>query len=49
MAGPNVRSAIAPTWDRGEYFPMVYSRARVDKEAAHTLRLKPAAPSSAKR
>jgi len=34
---------LLPLWDRGEYFPMAYSRARVDQEAAHKLTLKPAA------
>ena len=37
---------LLPLWDKGEYFPMVYSRARVDQEAAHRLTLKPAASSS---
>jgi penicillin G amidase len=36
-------SNLLPLWDRGEYFPMVYSRARVDQEAAHRLMLKPPA------
>ena len=41
---------LLPLWDKGEYFPMVYSRARVDQEAAHKLTLKPAvATSSARR
>ena len=34
---------LLPLWDRGEYFPMAYSRARVDREAAHKLSLRPAA------
>jgi penicillin G amidase len=34
---------LLPLWDRAEYFPMVYSRARVDQEASHKLTLKPAA------
>jgi penicillin amidase len=37
---------LLPLWDRGEYFPMAYSRARVDQEAAHKLTLKPAAATS---
>ena len=37
---------LLPLWDKGEYFPMVYSRARVDQEAAHKLALKPAASTS---
>ena len=37
---------LLPLWDRGEYFPMAYSRARVDKEAAHKLTLKPAGQAS---
>jgi penicillin amidase len=32
---------LLPLWDRGEYFPMVYSRPRVDQAAAHTLLLQP--------
>ena len=37
---------LLPLWDRGEYFPMAYSRAHVDREAAHRLTLKPAARST---
>jgi len=37
---------LLPLWDKGEYFPMVYSRARVDQEAAHKLMLRPAAATS---
>ena len=37
---------LLPLWDKGEYFPMVFSRARVDREAAHRLTLKPPAASS---
>jgi penicillin G amidase len=39
---------LLPLWDRGEYFPMAYSRARVDHDAAHKLTLRPASslPSS---
>jgi penicillin amidase len=40
---------LLPLWDKGEYFPMVFSRARVDQEAAHKLTLKPAVSSSARR
>src|SRR4029453_14985630 len=36
-------SNLLPLWDKGEYFPMCYARARVDQEAAHKLMLKPAA------
>lgn len=32
---------LLPLWDRGEYFPLVYSRTRVDREAAHRLTLRP--------
>ena len=32
---------LLPLWDRGEYFPMVYSRARVQQAATHTLVLQP--------
>ena len=34
--------SLLPLWDKGEYFPMAYSRARVDRDAAHKLTLKPA-------
>jgi penicillin amidase len=38
---------LLPLWDRHEYFPLVYSRSRVDAEAAARLLLNPAAaPSS---
>jgi penicillin amidase len=40
---------LLPLWDRGEYFPLAYSRARVDREAAHTLTLRPGAAPSARR
>jgi penicillin amidase len=32
---------LLPLWDRGEYFPLVYSRGRLDREAAHKLTLQP--------
>jgi penicillin amidase len=32
---------LLPLWDRAEYFPLVYSRPRVDREAAHKLTLRP--------
>jgi penicillin G amidase len=32
---------LLPLWGRGEYFPLVYSRARVDEAAANRLRLLP--------
>jgi penicillin amidase len=34
-------SNLLPLWANDEYFPLVYSRARVDKERAHTLVLRP--------
>jgi penicillin amidase len=37
---------LLPLWDRGEYFPMVYSRAGVDREAAHRLTLRPSGRSA---
>jgi penicillin amidase len=37
---------LLPLWDTGEYFPLVYTRARVDREAAHKLSLRPMATSS---
>ncbi len=30
-------------WDKGEYFPMLYSRAKVDQNTSHKLMLKPSA------
>jgi penicillin amidase len=36
-------SNLLPLWDKGEYFPLVYSRPRVDREAAHKLTLRPSA------
>jgi penicillin amidase len=32
---------LLPLYERGEYFPLVYSRARVNGEAAHKLTLRP--------
>jgi penicillin G amidase len=32
---------LLPLWDKGEYFPMVYSRAKVDQNTSHKLTLKP--------
>ena len=32
---------LLPLWASDTYFPLVYSRPRVDKESAHTLRLRP--------
>jgi penicillin amidase len=32
---------LLPLWDKGEYFPMLYSRAKVDQNASHKLTLKP--------
>jgi penicillin amidase len=32
---------LLPLWDKGEYFPMVYSRAKVDQNASHKLNLRP--------
>jgi penicillin G amidase len=37
---------LLPLWDKGEYFPLVYSRPRVDREAAHKLSLRPATRST---
>ncbi|MBI3491239.1 MAG: penicillin acylase family protein [Acidobacteria bacterium] len=37
---------LLPLWDKGEYFPMVYSRAKVDQNAAHKLNLRPATGTS---
>ncbi len=37
---------LLPLWDRGEYFPLVYTRGRVDGEAAHKMTLRPATTSS---
>jgi penicillin G amidase len=40
---------LLPLWDRGEYFTLAYSRARVDREAARRLTLQPARSTSASR
>jgi penicillin amidase len=32
---------LLPLWDKGDYFTLVYTRGRVDKEAAHRLALRP--------
>jgi penicillin amidase len=37
---------LLPLWDRGEYFPLVFTRARVDRDAAHKLALRPTATTS---
>jgi penicillin amidase len=39
-------SNLLPLWDKGEYFPMLYSRASVDRNAAHKLNLRPSTGSS---
>jgi penicillin amidase len=31
---------LLPLWDRGEYFPLVFSRPRVERDAAHRLTLR---------
>jgi penicillin G amidase len=38
---------LLPLWDKGEFFPMVYSRAKVDQNTAHKLTLKPSGSSRA--
>jgi len=32
---------LLPLWDKGEYFPMLYSRAKVDQNTSHKLVLNP--------
>jgi penicillin amidase len=32
---------LLPLWAKGEYFPLAYSRAKVEEVTAHTLKLKP--------
>lgn len=32
---------LLPLWDKGEYFPMVFSRAKVDQNTSHKLILRP--------
>ena len=32
---------LLPLWDRGEYFPLAYSRAKVEKVTRHRLKLQP--------
>jgi penicillin amidase len=34
---------LLPLWDKGEYFPMLYGRAKVDQNTSHKLTLKPSA------
>ncbi len=34
---------LLPLWDKGEYFPMLYSRAKVDLNTSHKLMLQPSA------
>ena len=36
---------LLPLWDKGEYFPMLYTRAKVDQNTAHKLTLKPSGSS----
>ena len=33
---------LAPIWAKGEYFPLVYSRSAVERNALQRLRLEPA-------
>jgi penicillin amidase len=33
---------LLPLWDKGEFFPMLYTRAKVDQNARHRMNLKPA-------
>ncbi len=35
---------LLPLWEKGEYFPLLYSRTRVEAGAQHRLRLQPASP-----
>jgi penicillin amidase len=37
---------LLPLWDKGEYFPLTYSRGAVDGAAAHKLSLRPSTRSS---
>ncbi len=37
---------LLPLWDRAEYFPLVFTRGRIDKETAHKLMLRPAGTTS---
>ena len=32
---------LLPLWDRAEYFPLLYTRSRIDRDAAHRLTLRP--------
>ena len=34
---------LLPLWDKGEYFPMLYSRAKVDQNVSHKLTVRPGA------
>src|SRR2546430_17231567 len=33
---------LLPLWAEGKYFPLIYSRARIERETAHRLVLRPA-------
>ena len=32
---------LLPLWDRAEYFPLLYTKPRVDRDATHRLTLRP--------
>jgi hypothetical protein len=40
-SGPHY-DGLLPQWGRGEYFPLAFTRARVEQVTRHRLRLKPA-------
>jgi penicillin amidase len=40
-ASPHYRD-LAPLWVQGQYFPLLYSRAAVEREATERIRLEPA-------
>jgi penicillin amidase len=39
---------LLPLWSRGEYHPMLFTRAAVERHAKHRLWLRPAAPAAAR-
>jgi penicillin amidase len=39
--GSSFYGNLLPLWEKGEYFPLLYSRAAVEKNTAHVLWLRP--------
>ncbi|HJQ21432.1 MAG TPA: penicillin acylase family protein [Gemmatimonadaceae bacterium] len=45
--GSEFYANLLPLWGRGEYFPLVYSRAAIERETSHVLWLNPSHPPKA--